>query len=45
MLGLLKLQSKFSILRKDFKIAPDLNEQVIANRIDIDLALIGVAPK
>ena len=42
---LLKLQSKFSILRKDFKIAPDLNEQVIANRIDIDLALIGVAPK
>ena len=40
---LLQVHSKFSILRSDFDLAPDLSTDLIGNKIDIDLAATGVA--
>lgn len=42
---LLAIRSKFSILRKDYGIAKDLTETVLGNKVDIQLAFMGVCPK
>lgn len=42
---LLQIKSKFSFNRLDFGVAPDLSTNLIGNKIDIDLAVIGVCPK
>lgn len=42
---LLKIVSKFSIKRSDYKVSPDLSTDLIGDTIEIDLATIGVAPK
>ncbi|MBL8049469.1 MAG: YceI family protein [Chthonomonas sp.] len=42
---LLAIRSKFSINRKDFGVAANLSESVIGNKVDIQLAFIGVSPK
>lgn len=42
---LLQIKSKFSFNRLDYGVAPDLSTNLIGNKIDIDVAVIGVCPK
>lgn len=40
---IVQIYSKFSVNRLDFDVAPDLSTDLIGNKIDIDLALTGIA--
>lgn len=42
---LLAIRSSFSFNRKDFGVAPDLGEAIIGNKVNVQLAFIGVNPK
>jgi len=42
---LLQIHTKFSINRLDYGVAPDLGLELIGNKIDLDLAVTGVAFK
>lgn len=42
---LIQIHSKFSFNRLDFEVAPDLSTDLIGNKVDIDLAVTGVAIK
>jgi polyisoprenoid-binding protein YceI len=40
---IVQVYSKFSVNRLDFDVAPDLSTDLIGNKIDIDLAVTGIA--
>ena len=42
---LLVLRGQFSINRKDFNIKPDMGIATVANKIDINLGIVGIGPK
>ena len=42
---LLILRTQFNVYRKDFNIKPDMDSTTVANKIDINVGIVGIAPK